>query len=221
MGLIKINEIDNRVNYLVDYKNKLASFYTLKVDPVVVYPECIRQGFKEDCISCNTSSDCDSPRGWCIKPYRNHPKGCNNYGKKEGCPPNVPMFWDVFDKSKSIFLGINDYDMVEHIKKALKNHPEWNEFQASNSRHYQPYMEAINNTALKDWFKDYPNLISTNWIESMGVDLVKTLSNYGIELKFGINLKTVRRVVLMGSLLPNALENNNLIIENKTLKLKK
>ncbi|MDD3995348.1 MAG: hypothetical protein PHC42_01425 [Bacilli bacterium] len=82
-------------------------------------------------------------------------------------------------------------------------------------------MEAINNTALKDWFKDYPNLISTNWIESMGVDLIKTLSNYGIELKFGEKIKIVRRVILMGYLLPNALERNNLIIENKTLRLRK
>lgn len=84
-----------------------------------MYPECIKQGFKEDCISCKVTEDCDSPRGWCIKPYRNHPKGCKNHGNKEGCPPNVPMLWDVFDKSKSIYLGINEYDMVEHIKNGL------------------------------------------------------------------------------------------------------
>lgn len=227
MGLIKINEdfINNRVNYLLEYKKKLVEFYTLKVDPIVVYPKCIIEGFEEDCTKCNIKDTCQSPRGWCIKPYRGHPKGCINHGNKEGYPPNVPMFYDVFDKSKSIYLGINDYDMVYHIKRALKNHPEWNEFQARNSRHYQPYMEAINNKALKEWSKEYPDLVATNWIESMGVDLVSILKNHDIELKFGEQMDITRRIILMGSLLPDALEKNNLVIVKsnniKTLRLKK
>ncbi len=227
MSIVKTNEdiINNRVNYLLEYKKKLVEFYTLKVDPIVITPKCIEEGLKEDCFKCNITDSCDSPRGWCIKPYRGHPKGCINHGNKEGCPPNVPMFYDVFDKSKSIYLGINDYDMVKHIKNAINDHPEWNIYQASNIRHYQPYMEAINKSALKEWIKDYPDLVVTNWIESMGVDLVKTLKNHNIDLKFGEYMKTTRRIILMGSLLPNVLKKNNLKIENsnniKTLRMNK
>lgn len=220
MVLIKIDEDKNnkRVNYLLKYKNKYVLFYTLKVNPIIITPECIEKGLKEDCNSCNIS--CLSPRSFCIKPYKNHKKGCPNYGLKEGCPPNVPMFDKVYDINKPIYLGINEYNLIEHERKMKEKHPEWTKEALRNSRHYQPIMEAINFRAVKEWIKDYPDLVVTNYIESMGIDLVKTLKNHNIELLFGDKMDITRRIILMGSLLETAKDNIELKENVKILKFK-
>ncbi len=36
---------------------------------------------------------------WCLCSYPRHPDGCNNYGRKEICPPKVRVFPSMFDVS--------------------------------------------------------------------------------------------------------------------------
>jgi hypothetical protein len=40
----------------------------------------------------------------CLMPYHNHPKGCPNWNKKEGCPPQAEKIEDIIDIKKPIYV---------------------------------------------------------------------------------------------------------------------
>lgn len=68
-----------------------------------------------------------SVRGLCVKQYYNHPKGCPNFNKKNGCPPNAKYFEDVYDLNKPIYAICNIFQFNKHIEKMKFNHPDWSE----------------------------------------------------------------------------------------------
>lgn len=217
MNVIKINEKLNGkyVEYVLVTDKGRYNFSVVEVKPIVVYPNCILNGEKQHCFDCNNIDNCNSPRSLCIKPYHNHPKGCPNFGKKEGCPPNIPMFDHVYDLNKPIYLIINEFNLLEHVTNMKKIHPDWSSYQLCNSRYWQGKSVSINNKVSYAWLNEYPNLVLTNWIESMGVDLINTLKSVGIDLIFGENLEVARRISLAGELLPESIERYNLFVYEK------
>ena len=79
-----------------------------------------------------------SIQGLCTRPYYAHSKGCPNYRKKNGCPPNQPLIDKVLDFNKDLFLIYTEFNIRKHAKRMRKMHPEWTERQIYNCRLWQP-----------------------------------------------------------------------------------
>ena len=214
MELIKIEEKLNGkyVEYiLIDNKEKY-NFFVVQVNPIIVYPKCILNGLKQDCFNCSNIETCNSPRSMCIRAYHNHPKGCPNFGKKDGCPPNIPMFDQVYDVNKPVYLIINEFNLLEHTNNMKKIHPDWSNYQLYNSRYWQGKIISTNKKVSYAWVNQHPNLVLTNWVENMGVDLVKTLKQVDIDLVFKEKLEIARRISCAGEILNYSLEQYNLFV---------
>lgn len=181
----------------------------LKVKPVIIYPTCISVGERQDCFNCEIKYECISPRSICIKPYHNHPNGCPNFGKKDGCPPNTPMFDQVFD-CDDIYAIVTEFDLGSHYDKMKLLHPNWTHYQLINSRYWQGKDRKCHKEALEEFCNLYDYVV-TNWAESMGVDLIETLKKVNMTLKFPVE-DTVKRVSLAGKILDGALDKYELSI---------
>ena len=70
----------------------------------------------------------------CARPYRGHPRGCPNYGRRKGCPPKVKS---LGVQQGRMWLVWNVYDLQAHEERARKRHPDWTKAQCRNSRHWQ------------------------------------------------------------------------------------
>lgn len=97
------------------------SIEVINVIPIIVTPNCIKTNKKQDCFNCSlfSTNECISPRKLCAVPYKDHPYGCPKYGSKNSCPPNAPMFDEVFDTSKKIYAIISTNKSNEIAKKNL------------------------------------------------------------------------------------------------------
>ena len=62
-----------------------------------------------------------SVRKLCIKPYYNHPKGCPNFNKKEGCPPTAQYFDKTYDLNQPVYAVYNVFDLKLNILNGLKD----------------------------------------------------------------------------------------------------
>lgn len=180
--------------------------YYIQVSPIIIYPPCIKAGKKQDCFNCVLSKKggCGSPRSMCVLEYKNHKKGCPNYGKKKDCPPLVPMFDEIFDISKPIYAIFSTYDLFSHTEKMKQRHPEWTETQRLNVLYWQgtarKYLkENISRFNCEFRQKGY---YSTTSPEAMGVDVTATLKNAGIELEWPAR-KTVYKIAFAGIPLNN------------------
>ena len=162
----------------------------IEVKPHVIYSKCVLENGKQsDCRTCNNKDVCIlyQPRCMCLKPYPGHPDGCPNYGKP-GCPPNTPMYDQVFDMDEPIYAIVTNYDLEEYFNQRRKNRPDLPEGQIRNSRCWQPRTKKENDYAVRDFLnklnrKDY---VATRLLESMGVDVIGTMKEIGLEIKFPV-----------------------------------
>lgn len=158
------------------------------VNPIIVYPNCLKNGRKQDCFDCAIGKRglCNSPRGMCTQKYHGHPKGCPNYGKKDVCPPNVPMFDQVFDISKTVYLIYTIFDIGGHAKRMKEKHPNWTEIQQYNLLYWQGTARKELKKNIEDFKKIYREkgyyVVLTP--EAMGVNVNDTLKNTGINLEW-------------------------------------
>lgn len=173
----------------------------LVVNPIIIYPVCMLNGIPQNCFSCAIykNKGCISPRGLCVREYKNHKKGCPNYGKKRGCPPNVPMFDEVFDLNKDIYLISIKYDLGRHIKLMQKKHPLWTETQLKNVLYWQGTAKKQLRERIKEFIKNYreEGYYVTTTPEAMGVDVTRTLKLVGIDLEWPAK-ETVYKIALAG-----------------------
>lgn len=156
----------------------------LKVKPIIIYPPCIKKGEKQDCLNCKIK--CQTPRSFCLKPYAGHKKGCPNYGKKKHCPPNVPMFDQVFDISKDIYIIYSIFDLEEHVNKMKEKHPDWSYRRLSNLLYWQGTVRKDLKDKIKEFLKEYEPLgySVTLLPEAMGVNVTETLKQVNISLEW-------------------------------------
>ncbi len=175
------------------------------VNPVVVRPPCLRKGGKQDCRSCHRKRPCLSPRALCIRPYPNHPRGCPNYDKKSGCPPDVPMFDDYVDITQPVYAIFNTFDVGAHAARMRDRHPKWTERQCYNLLYWQPTARKQLRGKIRRFLlgfsargKSPPRLVACP--EAMGVNITQTMSDVDIELEWPPR-KTAYQIVLAGYLL--------------------
>lgn len=178
----------------------MNDFY-FQVDPIIKYPPCIKKGKPQDCLNCKLQDKggCGSPRALCVKPYKNHKKGCPNYGKKPDCPPNVPMFDEIFDLSKPVFAIVSDYNLFAHTEKMKMKHPNWTETQLLNVLYWQGTARKYLKNNITKFMNEYriKGYYSTTSPEAMGVDVTATLQKAGLQLEWPAR-KTVYKVAFAG-----------------------
>lgn len=149
-------------------------------------------------------------RALCLHPYPGHPKGCPNFGKRETCPPAVPLFEKVYDLNKPIYAIVNDFDMHSHTKKMKEQHPKWSYRQCSCVLYWQPsakkkLLEKINKTQIPAGYE------IVKLPEGMGVDVTGTLASAGITLEWPpVNI--ARQVVLVAAPLEKRINNMKKVV---------
>ena len=128
-------------------------------------------------------------RSLCLRPYPNHKKGCPNYGKKKGCPPDVQMFDEVCDLSSPIYAIYEVFNFREHVERMRKKHPDWSQRQLECCLYWQPTarkelkkkIALFHGAMLGITGKEY---FVTDAPEAMGVNVTETMRMVGIDLEW-------------------------------------
>ena len=119
----------------------------------------------------------------CRNPYSNHPRGCPNYGKKKGCPPQQKLFFEVFDSD--FYLIYTEFDLAAHVKKMKKKHPNWTDRQLYCCLYWQGTARKNLKAEIKRAKKMLPKHRITTCPEAMGVNVTDLMEdNAGIALEW-------------------------------------
>lgn len=165
----------------------LNTYYTL-IEPIIVYPACKKAGLKQDCFNCaiEKTGKCLSTRSLCIKEYKNHKYGCPNYGKRSDCPPNAPMFDEVFDIKQPAYAIFSTFNLGQHVKMMREKHPQWTETQLLNVLYWQGTARKYLKININSFVANYreKGYYVTTSPEAMGVDVTETLKRAGITLEW-------------------------------------
>ena len=137
-------------------------------------------------------------RSLCVYPYPDHPKGCPNFGKKEGCPPKVCMIQNFVDLRQVFFLIVR-FNLAQHIIKMKELHPSWTNRQTKCLLYWQPHVRVEQKIMERDFFIVWnrSQLNITYSPEAMGVDVFKTLEAYNIPYERNPKSEVVK-VALVG-----------------------
>lgn len=73
----------------------------------------------------------------CAKPYYNHLKGCPNFGKKKGCPPNQKRYDKAYDLNEPVMAIYNIFAFGDHVRKMRMLHPDWSQRQVECCLYWQ------------------------------------------------------------------------------------
>ncbi len=123
-------------------------------------------------------------RDLCYKPYPGHKYGCMNYNKKEGCPPNSPIFTDVFDLNQPVFAIINKFNLEEQRNKLQSVHPDWSKKKLECSRYWQPAVLKELKIYSKEFILSHPGYNITTCPEGLGVNVTETMKKVDIVLEW-------------------------------------
>ncbi|ATW24143.1 hypothetical protein [Candidatus Formimonas warabiya] len=125
-----------------------------------------------------------SVRELCKKPYYSHPNGCPNFNKKQGCPPQVKYFDQIFDITKPIYAICNVFSFLEHVKRMRRLHPEWSDHQLKCCLYWQGTARKQLRSHVAEFTKEHNGHFVTYCPEGMGVNVTETLKNVGIFLEW-------------------------------------
>lgn len=139
-------------------------------------------------------------RKLCLHPYPNHPKGCPNFGKKEGCPPRAPTIEKTLDLSAMVWAVWNVFDFRSHVEKMRVAHPLWTKRQLECCLYWQPKARGqlkleIMRHVRAEW-NGVPNRLVA-CPEAQGVNLTETMRQVGIELEWP-PVTVALQIVLIG-----------------------
>ena len=123
-------------------------------------------------------------RALCFAPYPNHPKGCPNFGKKKGCPPQAPLVENYLDLSKPTYAIWNIYDFKSHTDKMRAKHPNWSKRQVDCCLYWQPTARNSLKEEILIFKKEFPKLTIIKCPEAQGVNLTDTMKSIGHELEW-------------------------------------
>lgn len=121
----------------------------------------------------------------CLRPYPNHKKGCPNYGKKKGCPPDVPIFDRFYDLLNPIYAIYNKFDFKGHVDRMKAKHPDWSKRQLECCLYWQ----GAARKKLKERIEIFGRFTGRRYVvnivpEAMGVNVTETMKRVGIELEW-------------------------------------
>ncbi|MCX6746934.1 MAG: hypothetical protein NTU63_02245 [Candidatus Pacearchaeota archaeon] len=135
---------------------------------------------------------------FCCLPYPNHPKGCPNYRKKEGCPPNIPRLEEALDLNKEIYLIYTEFNIGEHAERMKRLHSDWSDKQIYCCLYWQPKARKMQRQEEEKSKKEKGiNLILTS-PEAMGINLVSFMNKIGVKLEWPP--RKITRLVSLGGM---------------------
>lgn len=126
-------------------------------------------------------------RTLCIRPYPNHPKGCPNYRKKKGCPPQQKILPEVYDVDMGFWVVWVSFDFASHCERMRRKHPNWSQRQVECCLYWQGsvYKKLRGEVeGVKYYLDGKGNWQVTYCPEGMGVNVTETMRNLGIELEW-------------------------------------
>lgn len=139
-----------------------------------------------------------SVRALCTLPYPGHEDGCPNYGTRDICPPNAPLFDEYFDITQPIYAVYITFDLAGHVERLRQRHPGWSEAELRDWDHW--YVEARDalRAAVADFLQEHPKYTVVKCPEAMGVNITETAKKAGIKLEWNQPIKTIHRIALAG-----------------------
>ena len=120
-------------------------------------------------------------RGLCVKPYPLHPKGCPNFNKKHGCPPQAPHFKNNYS---SVYAIYNIFDFKAHTDKMRLKHKDWSERQVRCVLYWQGTARKALRREIKSFLRQHRDYKIIGCPEAQGVNLTETMKNSGIILEW-------------------------------------
>jgi predicted metal-binding protein len=132
-------------------------------------------------------------RRLCREPYPGHPKGCPNWGKKDGCPPRARLLENVFDLKAPVYLVHNRFCLAEHVNKLRAKHPTWSDRQLRCCLYWQgtarkQLRQKVSETLCEMiQFSDFgpgDDPVVLYCPEACGVNVSRTMRRMGIRLEW-------------------------------------
>lgn len=118
-------------------------------------------------------------RDWCKLPYPGHSKGCPNYSKKLGCPPERPLFASLIETPFTLVaVSFNLGAWAEQMKE---KHPEWSDRQARCCLYWQGKVRKRLRQACERLVTEDDLVLYTP--EATGVNVFETCRTVGLILK--------------------------------------
>jgi predicted metal-binding protein len=145
-------------------------------------------------------------QGICKKSYYGHSKGCPNYGKKDGCPPGLPLLDEIFDFKKDIYLIHTTFSIGKFAEKMKNAYPEWSKHprQWYNPRRWQGTAKKEHKQELEKFVLENPEKEFNKFPEAHGVNVTNLMKNVGIGLNWQWppehNLENISYLVSIGGI---------------------
>jgi predicted metal-binding protein len=124
-----------------------------------------------------------SIQGLCKKNFYGHPKGCPNFGAKQGCPPQ-PLINKVLDFSQEMYVVHTEFPVGVFAQRMKDAHPGWNPRQWYNPRLWQPKARKIQRTEEEKAKKQYSVEMIIQNPEAHGIDVTDMMQKIGIGLQW-------------------------------------
>ena len=135
---------------------------------------------------------------FCLKPYPNHRRGCPNYGKKSGCPTNIPALEEILDFTQNVYLIYTEFPIGEHAEKMKKLHSGWTTRQVYCVLYWQPKARKMQRLEEEKCKKEKDiNLILTS-PEAMGFNITSLMNKIGVKLEWPP--RKITRLVSLGGM---------------------
>lgn len=116
----------------------------------------------------------------CTMEYYNHKKGCPNFNKKNGCPPNVKRFDKLYDMEKDVYVIYNIFLFGHHVRRMKLLHSDWTQKQAECCLYWQGKARKYLNEQILQFKLTFGNEYEIEKIpEAMGVNVTDTMANAG------------------------------------------
>ena len=141
-----------------------------------------------------------SMRKLCLSPYYGHSRGCPNFNKKTGCPPQLPTIDHLIDLDNKMpmYAIFNKFDFKAHCDRMRKKHPEWSQRQVECCLYWQGTARKSLREKIGVFRQAHPRLYIVAYPEASGTNLTATIKQIGISLEWPPKRHTYQ-VVLAGS----------------------
>lgn len=120
----------------------------------------------------------------CTRPFYKHPRGCPNYNKKDGCPPNQLLINNVLDFEKDLYVIYTEFPVEKFAKRMKKRHLKWSQRQIYNPRLWQSHARKLQRIEEVKVMKENGLTKIILSPEAHGVNVTELMKNIGISLKW-------------------------------------
>ena len=125
-----------------------------------------------------------SVRKLCVRSYPRHKNGCPNFNKKDGCPPNIELFQDVYNLNRPMLAVWNIFNFKEYVDRMRVKHPDWSQAQLENCLYWQGSARKSLRLAVEEILKIHPGMKANYCPEAMGVNVTETMNQIGVVIEW-------------------------------------